>query len=124
MPTPTDEADAAALELALEHFRALGPGDADRLDELLAEQPREQVARVAAYACQCATLRLKPWQWPPCWVNDPDDPDDPADMQERAAAELLRRMLRAGVSKYHPDPPAALAVAEKGSPRSRGGRAG
>ena len=111
MPLTDDD----ALELALEHYRAL---DADHLDELLAEQPRWQVARVAAYVCLCKTLELKPWQWPPCWVRDPDDPDDPTDVQEQVAAALVRRMLRAGVSKFHPDPPAALAAAEKGSSRS------
>jgi hypothetical protein len=42
-----------------------------------------------------------------------DDPDDRAERAE--AARLLRRMLKAGVSRYHPDPMSALEKAEKAS---------
>jgi hypothetical protein len=48
---------------------------------------------------------------PPCHVNDPDNPV----REERKAARLQQRMLRAGVSKWHPDPLAAIAEAKQQS---------
>ena len=55
-----------------------------------------------------ATLRLRPWEHPPAWIDDPDDyPESPE------AAQLLKRMLAAGVSRYDPDPMATLEKAEK-----------
>jgi hypothetical protein len=60
------------------------------------------------YSAQCAALRLKPWQEPPCVVSE-DDPNE----RDKSAQELLRRMLAAGVSRYDRDPLAALAVAER-----------
>ena len=59
----------------------------------------QQVAEFAAYCSQMKTLRLKPWESPPCWSdgkgNDPKD-------------KLCRKMLKAGISKFHPVPLAAL----------------
>jgi hypothetical protein len=50
----------------------------------------------------------KPWQCPPCWIDDIDGalsaPDDAK--QIRGAALLLQRMQRLGVSKFHPNPAA------------------
>ena len=54
----------------------------------------------AAYGCQIDALKLKPWQTPPCYCDG--EGDAPGD-------RLLRRMLKAGVSRFHPDPLAALA---------------
>jgi hypothetical protein len=43
---------------------------------------------------------------PPVWIDDPDARDlDQADVPQ---AILLKRMLRAGLSKFEPDPHAAL----------------
>jgi hypothetical protein len=46
---------------------------------------------------------LTPWEEPPCWADE-DDPH-PAD---RVAQTLLKKMLAKGISRYNPDPLAAL----------------
>jgi hypothetical protein len=66
------------------------------------------VAKSAAYACQVKALRLKTHESPPCHVNNPNT----LKKDERAAAKLLRRMRRHGVSEYHPDPMAAIDAAK------------
>ena len=103
---PLDDRDRAALELALKCYRAQSAAHAQEIDEKLAKRSRVDVAMFAAYSCQLASLRLKPWEQPPCHVS-PDDSGDDA-----TAAKLLRKMLRHGVSKYHPDPVAAIAAAQ------------
>ena len=57
------------------------------------------------------------WQTPPCRarLTDLDKPfDDPRG--ERESAELLQRLLDMKLSKYEPDPIAALAEAEQRQP--------
>jgi hypothetical protein len=76
----------------------------------------EVVGRFAAYAAQDNALRLKPWEMPPCWIRDlaaslEVPPGDPRG--ERRAAELLKRLLDAGLSRYEPNPIAALAAIEQ-----------
>jgi hypothetical protein len=75
---------------------------------MLEDRPWHQVAEFAAYSCQVDALGLKPWQPPPCHV----DPDHPEPGDETAAA-LLQRMLQNGVSRWDPDPMAALAAKEE-----------
>jgi hypothetical protein len=65
----------------------------------------EEVAEAAAYHFQIERLELKPWEDPPCLGDE--DGNGPADV-------LLRRMLAAGISRYHPDPLAALREAKRG----------
>jgi hypothetical protein len=55
-----------------------------------------------------ASLRLPQWINPPCWVHEDDPEEDDKDEQE-----LLRRMLAAGLSRYEPDPLAALKAKSK-----------
>jgi hypothetical protein len=71
---------------------------ARQLDEQLKDRPWLEVAEFASYCLQCDNLKLLPHQSPPCGFigNDLD------------AADLLRRMLAAGLSRYEPDPLAAL----------------
>jgi len=72
-----------------------------------------------AYRLQTKNLHLKPWQIRPMDIDDPDNPDEgrgPARAQldgRYEAAALLKRMLAAGVSRYHPDPMAAIEEAER-----------
>ena len=67
----------------------------------------------AVYHCQMETLRLRPWQTPPCWVGD-ERPHVDDHRGEVAAWELRRRLLAAGLSEFEPDPVRALeAVAER-----------
>jgi hypothetical protein len=112
MPTTTDEPllttnDRAALELALRTARQESAGRAEQLALKLAEDGWFATARFAAYSCQVDALHLQPWEWPPVWAGEDDD-ESPAE-----AVQLLRRMLKAGLSRFDPDPMAALEKAEK-----------
>jgi hypothetical protein len=78
--------------------------------------PQHRV-RFAAYGCQMRSLRLAPWQYPPCLINAADIDQLLAGGDDlhgkRTAAQLLRRMLDLGISQYHPDPMAALDAAKR-----------
>jgi hypothetical protein len=76
-----------------------------QIKTMAASRPWQRVGAFASFVCQCNALDLGPHEGPPCHVNDPDNPQE----KEQQAAKLLRRMLKAGVSKWHPDPMAALA---------------
>lgn len=115
----TTEADHAALELALS--RILGNREHSQHEQIKAKLESEPWADVAAFAAsseQIDALQLKPWQAPPSHIDDPEavialgtsHPD-------YKAAKLLQRMLAHGVSKYAPDPLAAIEVARIGRQR-------
>jgi hypothetical protein len=110
-----DDVDRAAFELAIELTRA----EADRreqIDHMLADDPRIEVGQFASYHRQVNALRLRPWEPPPCHINDADEtlaqPEQPGD-GKHAAARLLKQMLALGVSKWHPDPLAAIEQAKR-----------
>jgi hypothetical protein len=97
--------DRAALEQAWIIARR-DPDRAEQLDGMLkSEKSWFKVATFAAGSVQHKTLRLKVWQLPPCecWEHDPDERD-------KDGQRLLRRMLAAGLSRFEPDPLAALAA--------------
>jgi hypothetical protein len=94
--------DREALEEAMRLLR-LEPGRARQLDDKLQDEPWVAVAEFAASCVQSRTLHLKPWELPPCDIY-PNDPDSPG-------KRLLKRMLEADVSRYAPDPIAALEAA-------------
>jgi len=96
-----DELDREALALAMK-IACLDPMRREQIDSKLLDEPWHEVAAFASYLCQCRNLKLKPWEEPPCAVDEDAAEDSPA-------RTLLRRMLAAGVSRYHPDPMAALA---------------
>ena len=98
--TPTDR---AALDQAMKIAMA-DPDTAEQLNSMLEDGPWEEVAAFAAYHCQSAALKLKPWNAPPCVASE-DDPDE----RDKDAQKLLRKMLAACVSRYDPNPMAALA---------------
>jgi hypothetical protein len=95
-------------QAALEQAWIIARRDPDRAEQLDAKLKEEKswfgVATFAAYCVQCDTLGLRPWQEPPC-VADENDPHE----RDKEAQDLLRRMLSAGVSRYDPDPRAAIA---------------
>jgi hypothetical protein len=95
------------------------PRDQSNWQELLASQEWYEVARRAAYRAQCAALALRPWQEPPCVVSE-DDPNE----RDPNAQNLLRRMLAAGLSRFEPDPLAALEQANSRKPRGAAKSAG
>src|SRR6516165_10822771 len=100
-PSPKDR---EALQLAMVQAREGPDGRADQLDRMLQRRPWFEVARFAAAHCQCRALKLLPWELPPVWSGVGDDPE---------ADKLWERMQRAGISRYHPDPMAALEKAEQ-----------
>jgi hypothetical protein len=109
LPDGLDPADLAALRLAFAQSRAGSKARAEQLDSMLEDRSWEEVARFAAYDQQIDNMGLRPWEPPPCCVNDADNPRD----GEEAAAKVLRVMIRSGVSKWHPNPLAALEAVGK-----------
>jgi hypothetical protein len=103
--------DRAALERALAMDPDRDPSHAPPPDRRLEPERWLLAAKSAAYACQCAALRPEPWQPVPSneyvSVTDDDRQYGPV-MGRAAAAELLRRLLAVGLSRYEPDPLGAL----------------
>lgn len=97
------DVDHGALMAALRQARAMGPDRAEQIDWMIRDDGWREAAEFAAGLCQTRALHLKPWQEPPCYADE-GDPDE----RDRDAQALLRRMLAADVSRYHPDPLHAL----------------
>jgi len=110
---PLSEVDRDALgrALALAKERSRNEPRRDdgltQIERMLKREPWQEVAEFAVYGCQKRSLGLKPWQWPPAWVHLDD-----THPEHTAAVALLKRLLDAGLSKYEPDPLAALAAIE------------
>jgi len=108
--------DRAALKLAMAVCRQRWDGDVPT-----DWGSWEENAKRAAQYMQASNLHLPPWQIPPAKINNPNDPDEglredqPGNATDgrREAAALLKRMLALGVSKWHPDPLAAIEEAER-----------
>jgi len=102
-----DALDADAFRRAIAWCRS--HGDADAIERTWAREGFEAAGHSAAYSAQCTTLRLKPWQCPPCDACG-QAPGDPNVYGARPAeVELRDRLLAAGLSVYEPDPLSALA---------------
>jgi hypothetical protein len=108
-------ADRAALELAIETARKHSRADRAQIDDKLRTEPWLTVAMFAAHECQEWSLDLQPWEcWPPCAVEvDDDDAPGLEHRGIRKSAALLRHMLALGISRWHPDPVAAIEAAEQ-----------
>jgi hypothetical protein len=102
--------DSEALELALE--QTLAEKDQSRVEQvrsMLERRTRLAVSQFCSFHRQIAALRLTPWQLPPC-LGDYDGAPGGRDEQ---AWRLLKRMRKAGVSRWHPSPLEAVEAAEK-----------
>jgi hypothetical protein len=75
----------------------------------MAEGRLTQDQESEAYSAQAQNLGLKPWEEPPC-VMDTRVPVRGTESEARMM-KLLRLMLSRGISRWHPDPLAALAEA-------------
>jgi hypothetical protein len=123
---PLSAVDREALERAIELAKAESPAQCKQIDNMLLKDGWGEAAQFAAYACQDRNLKLAPWQMPPVWVRgDPDAilaaPVTGHDHRGlRQAALLLKRLLAAGLSRFEPDPEAALAKAEGKAKVKRG----
>src|SRR5215470_12801006 len=95
--------DREALERCME-IAQRDPERAEQLQSMLGlGWPWNLVADMACHCCQARTLSLRPCQCSPSSVDE-NDPDE----RDKDAQRLLRRMLAAGMSRYEPDPLAAL----------------
>ena len=103
--------DRRAMELAIEMARADSETQRREIDDRLRTQPWQQVAEFAVWRCQDRSLKLSPWDCPPCRTKDVEDPSDDWGCRPNEVA-LLRRMLTAGVSRFHPDPMRAIEANE------------
>jgi hypothetical protein len=102
--TRIEERDRDALEMALDLCRRIGgPHRSEQLDAMLRERSWITVAEFAAYLCQGKSLHLKPWQETPCHVDEKAPRPG-----EETAVRILRALLRAGISRWHPDPLEAM----------------
>jgi hypothetical protein len=99
--------DRDALKRALALVRN-EPEYAAQIAGKLEHEPWKQVAEFAAYNCQIDNLGLRVWEDPPM-VGElrPGQSDSLA---------LLVKLLGHGLSRYEPDPVAALARALRASP--------
>ena len=108
LTTDLDDADRDALERAMEIARR-DPGRAEQLRAMLEDDEWVEVAEFFSYSLQIQSLSLKPWQSPPCHIDENADAPDDADCEPNTVGrKLLRQMLRAGISRFDPDPLAAL----------------
>lgn len=103
------KADVAALKLAMQTAMA-EPSRCEQLEEKLKDEPWYEVADFAAGCVQCKALRLPVHQFPPCDLHEDEVYETQGDQQVQA---LLKKMLKAKISRWHPDPLAALAGKQK-----------
>jgi hypothetical protein len=111
--TPS-RADADAFERAIQSaLKRETEAERMQVERMLERDPWEQVGEFCAYGCQCRNLKLRPWQWPPCWC-EPGDRDPPGGGHRgiTKAARLVERLYAVGLSKFEPDPLGQLAKAE------------
>ena len=102
------DADEAAIALAIEMERAVNPKE---IASMLCDRTWKEVGTFAVGRCQDRNLNLKSWECPPYQTRLVDPSDDWGYRPGEVA--LLKRMLRAGVSRFHPDPMAAIEAAEQ-----------
>jgi hypothetical protein len=105
--------DREAMQRAIDLVRAEGPERARWIDN----RDFFEAGSLASYHCQYRALQLRPWEWPPSWI-EPGDIEailskPPDHSGKRRAAELLHRLLAAGLSRWEPNPADALERAEK-----------
>ena len=110
----TDDAlspvDEDALRRALDEVQR-DPQEAEHFARLLKSKSWAEVARTASYHCQRQNLKLKPWESPPQFGDVVTAHGDPKARDK--ARRLLDRLLASNLSRYEPNPEAALARVER-----------
>jgi len=111
------QVDREAVTRAIELKRARSPADRREVDEMLKTNAWFEVAEDAVYCCQRSLIAPRLWQ--PTVADIPPDQveaiiarGDDGLAGNYAAAKLLRRMLKAGLSKYEPQVLQKLAEAK------------
>jgi hypothetical protein len=114
-----DALDRAALERAIAMTLAEDDqASVEQVKDMLANPGRTwwETATFCAYHQQGRNLRIKPWEYTPCWI-EPDEIDAIVargqDRQKYGAAKLLKRMLACGLSEFDPTPLESLAAVER-----------
>jgi hypothetical protein len=107
--------DREALERAIEITRSSGEfGRREQVDSMIKERGWFSAATFSASCAQSRSICPKLWQPVPMDITDVEGAiargDDGAG-GKYAAARLLRKMLRAGLSRYEPRPLEALGAA-------------
>ena len=97
----------AALKLAMQKA-CKDKSRKQQLESMLEDRSWHEVAEFAADCCQHKNLQLKPWEVGSLDVDEDEQLSNESFDARKQAQRLLRRMLKAGVSRYHPDPMAAL----------------
>jgi hypothetical protein len=110
--TGLSEIDREALTRALEMARAESEAERAHFDEMLSREGWQEAAHAAAYACQCRTLKLRPWQAPPIHVHSDVVTSPPSYGHQPEEVTLRRRLLAVGLSLFEPDPIAAIETAK------------
>ena len=90
------EVDREALQRALDMTLA-EPDCAEQIRHKLQHDGWHEAARFAAYHQQVKSLRLQPWQSPPCSAAARTRTD-------KELLEISRRLVRSGLSLFEPDP--------------------
>jgi hypothetical protein len=106
---------ALSCELALQQASDVPRRDGlTQIESMLRDRPRREVRKFAVYGFRCERCNYGPWQFPPCWISLDD-----TDPEHAPAVALLRRLIANNLSRYEPDPIAALAArpppAERGA---------
>ena len=115
------EALTRALEIVRNRPEKEDPGRREQVDHLMKHEGWFTAADFCCYCCQSEVIRPRLWQPIPAGI-DPADIEtilargDDAPNGNYAAAKLLKRMLRAGLSRYEPEPLKALAEAKRRAP--------
>ena len=115
------EALSRALEIVRNRPEKEDPGRREQVDHLMKHEGWFTAADFCCYCCQSELIRPRLWQPTPADI-DPADIEtilargDDAPNGNYAAAKLLKRMLRAGLSRYEPEPLKALAEAKRRAP--------
>jgi hypothetical protein len=112
-----DPVDAEAFTRAIELYRGLGRDRSEQVDHWLRCDGWLQAARYCAANCQKSLIRPRLWLELPMYVEPSDiegiiarGPDRGGEYQ---AAKILRKLLRAGLSRFEPEPLKALAAAKR-----------
>ena len=105
--------DLDALELAIAQTLAEDDGRREQVDSML-EEDWWHGATFASYHRQCDSLHLKVWESPPCCFDEDNIDADADDIRGgEPALQLLQEMLDLGISRWHPDPLAAIEAAKR-----------
>jgi hypothetical protein len=102
-----DQRDLDAMRLAVAEVLRLEPTWGATVAGMLEAQPFAEVGAWAAGVCQVQNLKLRAWECPPCDTANVENPRDVYGSRPSEVA-LLRRMLTNRISRFHPDPLAAI----------------